>query len=159
MSTDDRMMSRAVAKVAGERTAVPFVWLPDGLQEGPLQEVVGQSVGAASRCWHGGTGSLEFDSTTASAVVDGLMAYLSDWADVVRKQANESTVEKMRSEELNKPLLGLATTRELIEELLARSIGMYNEDGNAMHAVAGALLRSLTPEGLAYRTVGREKVS
>lgn len=105
--SDDRALSRSVAEAAEARAGCPtcegpsretvgmvcqtcgtdygagYVWRP----EGTLQEVVGMSIGAGSVCWVGGTGSLEFDSEKASAIVDGLMEYLAGWEAQVRKQA------------------------------------------------------------------------
>lgn len=124
----------------------PFVWLPKGLTEGALGEVVGQSVGAASVCWVGGTGDREFDSTRASAIVDGLMAYLSDYMQVVRSDANQNTAAKMaQGLEAN---LGLATTQQMLEELAAR----FRELPNALGSV-GWLLEGLSEKHLNYRTV------
>lgn len=89
-------MGVVVPDSAIEEPPEPFVWLAKGLNEGKLTEVVGQSVGAASMCWVGGTGDREFDSARASAIVEGLMAYLSDYMDNVRKEANDNTTAKLR---------------------------------------------------------------
>ena len=52
-------------------------WTPGPRKDDmPLNEVVGQALGTASVCWVGGTGDLEFDSTKAAWVLDGLMAHI-----------------------------------------------------------------------------------
>lgn len=79
----------------------PGTWSPQPDADGnlTLAEAIGQALGTASVCWVGGTGSLEFDSITAAHVYDGLMAFLSDWSDDLRKQANEGTAAKLLARE------------------------------------------------------------
>lgn len=55
-----------------------------------LAEAVGQALGTASMCWEDPAGAGVFDSSACTRVYDGLMAYLSDWADEHRKQANDA---------------------------------------------------------------------
>jgi hypothetical protein len=62
-----------------------------------LTEAVGQSLGAASACWENPAGAGVFDSTRCGEIHEWLMAYLSDWADEIRKQANEATAAKARA--------------------------------------------------------------
>lgn len=139
-----------------EEAPVPFVWLPRGLAEGPLTEAVGESIGLASMCWVGGTGDLEYDSTMAIAVVDGLMAYLSDWEAKIRAEANEATAAKL----VGVPAAHLSTV-ELLEELRMRGDLMLvahptsdlAADGAVLSGVAGAALKALGKELLDYRTV------
>lgn len=38
----------------------------------PLREWIGQAIGAASGCWVGGTGDLEFDSAKAKEIYESL---------------------------------------------------------------------------------------
>jgi hypothetical protein len=61
-----------------------------------LAEAVGQALGSASMCWESPAGAGVFDDTACGVVYDGLMAYLGDWADDQRKQANEATWAKAR---------------------------------------------------------------
>jgi hypothetical protein len=77
----------------------PPRWEPD--DQGPLSlaEAVGQSLGAASMCWVGGTGQLEFDSVRCVEINDWLMAYLADWGDKIRREANEATSAKLIAKE------------------------------------------------------------
>jgi hypothetical protein len=79
----------------------PGTWSPQPDSDGNLtvEEAVGQALGTASMCWIGGTGSLEFDSFQAAKVHVGIMAFLADWADHIRKQANEGTAAKMLARE------------------------------------------------------------
>jgi hypothetical protein len=67
--------------------------------EAPLSlgEAVGQSLGAASACWENLAGAGVFESTRCGEIHEWLMAYLSDWADEIRKQANEATAAKTRA--------------------------------------------------------------
>ena len=62
-----------------------------------LAEAVGQALGTASMCWENPAGAGVFDSTACGEVHDGLMAYLSDWADEHRRQANEATWAKSQA--------------------------------------------------------------
>lgn len=79
----------------------PGTWSPKPDADGNLSlgEAIGQALGSASMCWVGGTGDLEFDSVQAARVHVGIMAFLYDWADHIRKQANEATAAKMREKE------------------------------------------------------------
>lgn len=65
--------------------------------EGPisLSEAVGQALGSASVCWENPAGAGTFDSTRCGEIYEWLMAYLSDWGDEIRKQANEATAAKL----------------------------------------------------------------
>lgn len=120
-----------------------FVWLPNGLAEGTLGEVVGQSLGAASACWANLRGAGVFDSTQCKAILDGLMAYLSDWEAVVRSEANENTAVKLQHRAVES-----ATTQHLLEELHARGGKKDLEDNAVLFALTGALMRSLSTEVL-----------
>jgi hypothetical protein len=62
-----------------------------------LSEAVGQSLGAASACWENLAGAGVFESTRCGEIYEWLMAYLSDWADENRKQANGATAAKTRA--------------------------------------------------------------
>lgn len=66
-----------------------------------LSEAVGQSLGAASACWENLAGAGVFESTRCGEIYEWLMAYLSDWADEIRKQANEATAAKLAVAEPN----------------------------------------------------------
>jgi hypothetical protein len=79
----------------------PNTWSPQPDADGKvsLGEAVGQALGTASVCWVGGTGDLLFDSTAATLVYDGLMAFLGDWADEIRREANEATAAKLVAKE------------------------------------------------------------
>lgn len=61
----------------------------------PLEEAVGQALGAASGCWENLEGAGVFDSTRCKAVLDWLLAYLGDWAEDIRREATEATVAKL----------------------------------------------------------------
>jgi hypothetical protein len=79
----------------------PGTWTPQPDADGnlTLSEAVGQALGTASMCWHGGTGNLLFDDAQAKRVHEGIMAFLSDWADDIRKKANEATSAKLLAKE------------------------------------------------------------
>lgn len=73
------------------------LWNPVGSddQRATLSEAVGQALGSASMAWQDVAAAGQFDDAWATRVYDGLMAYLSDWGDEVRKQANEATAAKL----------------------------------------------------------------
>jgi hypothetical protein len=60
-----------------------------------LGEAVGQALGAASACWDNLSGAGVFDSTRCGEIHEWLMAYLSDWADKIREDANKATTAKI----------------------------------------------------------------
>lgn len=85
-----------------------------------LNELVFQALGAASTCWETLNGAGVFDSTRAKAIGDELVA-------------------RLRARE-DEPRLGLATTRQLLDEITTRiEIDGYSGGG-----------------GLDYRTVDRD---
>jgi len=95
---ENRSFLAPVAFLADHRPAEPDItWSPQPDADGnpTLSEAVGQALGYASVCWVDGTRDLEFDSTKAMRCYDGLMAFLSDWGDEIRKQANEATAAKL----------------------------------------------------------------
>lgn len=62
-----------------------------------VSEAVGQALATASICWVSGTGLPEVDTAAVGDVFDGLMAWVSDWADGIRAQANEATAAKIKA--------------------------------------------------------------
>lgn len=78
-------------------TTAPEPWNPTPDADGhiTLPEAVGQALGTASACWSNLDEAGEFNDVQCREVHDGLMAYISDWADEQRKQANEATAAKM----------------------------------------------------------------
>lgn len=127
-------------------------WRPQGQggERATLAEAVGQAISAASMAWTHPEGAGEFDSAEAGRVYEGLMAFLDDHWDLVRKQANEKAAA-VRTE----PLLGLATTREIMDELRARFQVTYHPTEFDRDVVwrLNALLAKLPAEVLDYRTV------
>lgn len=90
----------------------------------PLAEAVGQSLGAASSCWENLPGAGTFDSTRCGHIHDWLMAYLSDWGDKIRAEANEATLSKLAGSKLaalSSPHLS-ATLDELSKTYGLRSV-------------------------------------
>lgn len=78
----------------------PPKWEPARPSDGgtlSLGEAVGQSLGAASACWENLARAGVFDSTRCGEIYEWLMAYLADWGDDIRKQANEATAAKLRA--------------------------------------------------------------
>lgn len=69
----------------------------DGLAEGSLGAVVRRSLVKATHA---------ADNKAFDAVVDGLMAYLSDWETAARTLANQNTGLKLRETEI-KPLFDM----------------------------------------------------
>lgn len=74
-------------------------WNPTGSdgQRATLGEAVGQALGSASMAWDNVADAGLFNDDWCRKVYDGLMAYLSDWAHDVAKQANEATAAKMQT--------------------------------------------------------------
>jgi hypothetical protein len=66
----------------------PEPWQPTVREGEKLEDVafsqwVGEALGAASMCWVGGTGSLEFDSAACARINDALMAHINKVIDDV----------------------------------------------------------------------------
>lgn len=92
-------------------------WRPtvrEGETEAPLVEWVGQAIGAASMCWVGGTGALEFDSTEAARIHGALM----------------QRIEQALEEAINRRNLAEPTTRELLNELRTRAENWAGTSGS-----------------------------
>lgn len=70
-----------------------------------LATKVYESIGAATTCWENLEGTGVFDDARAKKIGDELLAYINDTTTVRQTE----------------PLLGLATTDQLIRELAARS--------------------------------------
>lgn len=131
------------------------VWLPDGLAEGPVDKVVGETVGRASMCWVGGTGGLTFDDQDAATVADGLIAYLNAWAEDIRKEFT-ARIGELEAKD-TRPNLALADTRTLLREVMARGNNGWREEGNAsayrLAWTTKELLEQLDQRTLNYRPV------
>lgn len=83
----------------------------------PLATAVFQALGAASVCWDSMEGTGVFQSERAKAIGDALLA-------VIKEQ--------------ERPLLGLATTRELLDELSTRiEIDYFNGGGGLDYSTVG----------------------
>lgn len=127
----------------------PTAWLPRGLVEGSLGDVVRRSLAEAAHA----TEDKAFD-----ALVQGVMAYLSDYMHVVRTDANQNTAAKLNAEG---PRLGLATAREMLQELQTRAQvgGIFQRDDSVDYAhdrldrITSRMLATLPAEVLDYRTV------
>lgn len=65
---------------AGKKDAseawTPTVREGESLSDVPLEQWIGEAIGAASSCWVGGTGALEFDSARASEVAAALTTHV-----------------------------------------------------------------------------------
>jgi tRNA G26 N,N-dimethylase Trm1 len=127
-------MQRHVREV--EMPVVPSEWLREGLDEGGLHEVVARSLATYTAV----------SVVQQEAVVEGLMAYLSDYLVRVRAQANENTALKLRG--ADRETIARSTTQSLIEELHARGGRHADEDSVVLFALTGALLRTLPVEAL-----------
>lgn len=104
----------------------------------PLETAVFQALGAASVCWDPMDGTGVFQSEQAKSIGDALVAYVRDHA--------HSWTEY--------PLLGLATTAELLDELKARVESNARERGEIGHGrTVDDLRRSMSDAELGYRTV------
>jgi hypothetical protein len=74
MTFDARALSpEAWATVTGGVVRwTPTVREGESIEDVPLNQWIGEAIGAASMCWVGGTGHLEFDSTRATAISEAL---------------------------------------------------------------------------------------
>lgn len=97
-----------------------------------LSEVVGQALGSASMAWEHVDQAGVFDDAWASKVYDGLMAWLSDWADEQRKQANEATAAKLAE-------VHQARRRDAVAEWLRRRRDEHHAPGPSWYVVDGLL--------------------
>jgi hypothetical protein len=89
-------LNERARRIAVAAETEPFSFVNSaGLPEPDLDEILGQALGAASMCWVGGTGDLEFDSTRAKAIWEALRAEVDRALD---GQHSEHTLEKVRSE-------------------------------------------------------------
>lgn len=105
-------------------------WQPnpgsDGTVDGlSLDEWVGQALGAASSCWSNLRGAGVFQSEQCAEVLDALMAHLNEVINGViegtTRAVREGAKATLNEEQGSEPLLGLATTRELLRELEVRA--------------------------------------
>jgi hypothetical protein len=154
-----------VKAVAWEPQA-PSGHTPDDLT---LYEWIGQAIGRASVCWVGGTGRLQFDSSSAQAVADGLHARVQYVIDEVIKGTTEAVQERHDLcgtcgeafegpeaakvhvyQEHRGPNLGLASTEQMLRELACR-FEVANLEMS--EATVLDLIDGLSPESLAYKTV------
>lgn len=121
----------------------PTVREGEALEDVPLSRWIGEAIGAASMCWMGGPIG-EFDPAEAKRIVDALEGKI---------------VERIYQEQ--EANIGLATTRQLLEELQVR--GDMNAVGAAgtkqgvkgalLADMASVLLRVLSKRDLGYSTV------
>jgi hypothetical protein len=82
----------------------------------PLEVVIFQALGAASVCWETPEGAGVFDSTRAKAIGDAVLSYLKDNMG---------------------PQLGLATTREILDEIKTRiEIDYFNGGGGLTYTTS-----------------------
>jgi len=119
-----------------------------------LDEWVGQALGAASMCWERVGLAGEFQSTRCKWILDGLMAHLNRVIDGVAAGTAKATAPA-------EPLLGLATTRDMLREIEVRAaIGRLDDEWRPfapallrLEQIASGLQAGLPDEVLDYRTV------
>lgn len=61
-------LSARAARMAVAAETQPFAFVQSSGEDLTLEEILFQALGAASMCWVGGTGELEFDSTRAKEI-------------------------------------------------------------------------------------------
>ena len=91
----------------------PQVREGESAEELSVTEWIGQAIGAASMCWVGGTGNLEFDSEQASAIAAALQ-------ERVYRMVGEAVDRNLR-DGLGLPAISRFTTRALLSELRTRA--------------------------------------
>lgn len=122
-------------------------WAPTVTWEDPvsLREAMGQAVGSASMSWEHVDKAGVFDEGNAKWVLEGMMAWLSDWADTIRKEANEKAHAVLGPEGAR---LGMASTREMLLELRARGEMWPFVDDKESAGMYGTFLRRRADEAL-----------
>lgn len=122
-------------------------WAPVATWEEPvtLASAVGQALGTASTCWKPEPTDLVFDSERAKWVFEGMMAWLSDWADTIREDANEKAHAALGPEGAR---LGMASAREMLLELRARGEMWPFVDDKESAGMYGTFLRRRADEAL-----------
>lgn len=116
-----------------------------------LAQAIGETLGAASMCWVGGTGDLVFDSERASALVDELGRKVEARLEAAWRRGYDARREEVRSQ-----TLGEVPTRDVLGELQLRGdLAMTampttdrGADGAALSALAGALIKASCAETL-----------
>lgn len=122
----------------------------------PLNEWVGQAMGAASTCWGNLRGAGVFDSERCGRILAALMEHINSVIDGVIV----GTTEAVRPQ--GEALLGLASTRELLREIEVRAaVGRLDGEQQSYGAallrleqIASGLLAGMPQAVLDYRTVG-----
>ncbi len=142
---------------------VKEAWQPRGrpgqdAKDLDIGEWVGQALGAASACWSNLEGAGAFNSTACGAINDalvnhigGIMVAFVKEAEERRRLSDRYLREKYKPKEA---LLGLATTRSLLEELQVRfQVSTPHPDSEQ---AMDFMLHELPEDVLKYRTVDPE---
>lgn len=90
-------LSERAGRIAVTAESEPFAFTQNSFDDLDLQEVLGQALGAASVCWVGGTGSLEFDGTRAKAIYEALMREVARFQRLALEDAATRAVEALPS--------------------------------------------------------------
>lgn len=104
-----RSLSERAARIAVTADSEPFAFTQRSDEDLTLEEVLGQALGAASMCWVGGTGNLEFDGTRAKVVYEALMREVVRFQRLALEDAATRAVDAMR---------GLLNQADLSDETL-----------------------------------------
>jgi hypothetical protein len=100
-----------------------------------LDEIIAQALGAASACWVGGTGELEFNSTRAKAIWEALRVELRREFDAERENAANRLEEWM----INSFSSGtIAEARRIVQAATERKAGLkdWSELAHELYALA-----------------------
>lgn len=171
MAAESRELWKRRAITAGWAPTVPVpvmlmeqpdrpdeLWNPSAApgEQVTLSGAVGQALGTASMSWTDVRSAGTFKDGHAAWVLEGIMAWLSDWADEMRREANEATAAKIRAdlgyyddqtlEKVRAGLLcssGLVVNSETVNDIITQ---MQNE---------GILFREREPQSCPAGWLGR----
>jgi hypothetical protein len=90
-------LSARAGRMAVATETEPFAFVQSECEELQLIEVLGQALGAASVCWVGGTGPLEFDGTRAKSVFTALLAEVERFQRLALEDAATRAVDYLRA--------------------------------------------------------------
>jgi hypothetical protein len=90
-------LSDRAKRIAVATESQPFAFVQNPHEELKLTEVLGQALGAVSVAWVGGTGSLEFDSSRASAIYKALVQEVLRFQRLEIEEAAARAVEHLNA--------------------------------------------------------------
>jgi hypothetical protein len=90
-------LNERARRIAVATETEPFAFVQGSDGDLDLTEILGQALGAASVCWVGGTGPLEFDSVRAARIFTALRGEIARQFDLERENAGTRLAQWMRN--------------------------------------------------------------